>query len=90
MKKVVTGEFEEGRPWMAILFTNGLCIINVHMGHYDKEKQLKMMDKMMLEINKNMMHIQKTEKTKNKLDLNNINCVKMLVNFNIDYRISAI
>ena len=54
LKKVVTGEFEEGRPWMAILFTNGLCIINVHMGHYDKEKQLKMMDKMT---------IQKTEKT---------------------------
>ena len=64
LKKVVTGEFEEGRPWMAILFTNELCIINVHMGHYDKEIQLKMMDKMMLEINKNMMHIQKTEKTK--------------------------
>ena len=63
LKKVIQGDFEEGRPWMAILFTNGLCIINVHMGHYDKEKQLKMMDKMMLEINKNMMPIQKTEKT---------------------------
>jgi endonuclease/exonuclease/phosphatase family metal-dependent hydrolase len=67
LKKVVTGEFEEGRPWMAILFTNGLCIINVHMGHYDKEKQLKMMDKMMIEINKNMMHIQKTEKPHKKI-----------------------
>ena len=33
----IKGEFEKGRPWMATVFTNGICLINVHMGHYTKE-----------------------------------------------------
>ena len=33
----IKGEFEKGRPWMATLFTNGICVINVHMGHYTKD-----------------------------------------------------
>jgi len=45
----IFGEFEEGRPWMATLFNN-ICLINVHMGHYDKENQIKHMDKMILDI----------------------------------------
>ena len=33
--KTITGEFEKGRPWMAILFSNNICLINVHLGHYN-------------------------------------------------------
>jgi len=33
--KKITGEFENGRPWMAIIFSNGICLINVHLGHYN-------------------------------------------------------
>ena len=33
--KTITGEFEKGRPWMAILFSNKICLINVHLGHYN-------------------------------------------------------
>lgn len=35
--KIIKGEFEIGRPWLAIIFTNYLCIINVHFGHYNKK-----------------------------------------------------
>lgn len=34
---VLKGEFEVGRPWMAIIYSNGLCVINIHMGHYTAE-----------------------------------------------------
>jgi endonuclease/exonuclease/phosphatase family metal-dependent hydrolase len=54
LKKVLKGEFEKGRPWMATLFNSisgeNLCLVNVHMGHYDKENQIKNMDKMVLDI----------------------------------------
>ena len=33
----IKGEFEKGRPWIATLFTNGICVINVHMGHSTKD-----------------------------------------------------
>lgn len=32
--KKITGEFSKGRPWMAIIFSGELCVINVHFGHY--------------------------------------------------------
>lgn len=63
LKKNIDGEFENGRPWLATLFTNGICVINVHMGHYNTEKQLSMMEKMFLDIknkikqNKNIRYI---------------------------------
>ena len=60
----IIGEFEEGRPWMATMFTNDICLINVHMGHYDTEEQIKMMDKMMLEIN-NYINKKKIKSNKN-------------------------
>ena len=54
LKKVIKGEFEKGRPWMATIFKSisgeNLCLVNVHMGHYDKENQIKNMDKMVLDI----------------------------------------
>ena len=50
LKSKITGEFEKGRPWLATIFTNGMCLINVHMGHYDKEEEMKLLDKMILDI----------------------------------------
>jgi endonuclease/exonuclease/phosphatase family metal-dependent hydrolase len=29
------GRFDPGRPWTALFFTNNLCFINVHAGHYN-------------------------------------------------------
>ena len=65
----IKGEFEEGRPWLATIFTNGsrnICLINVHMGHYSKEKEFKKMENMMLEIND---YLNKSQKYKNKKKL---------------------
>ena len=39
--KKITGEFENGRPWMAIIFSNGICLINVHLGHYKNNEVYK-------------------------------------------------
>ena len=52
-KKVtsIKGEFELGRPWMAILFSNGLCLVNIHMGHYSNTVELTMLDKMIRKVN---------------------------------------
>ena len=74
LKQKILGEFENGRPWMAIMFnyvrksnnhsniSYDLCLINVHMGHYDKDEEFKKLEKMMLDIN-----------TKNKKNLKNNN-----------------
>lgn len=35
----ITGEFEKGRPWIAVVFSNGLCLINVHFGHYSSNEE---------------------------------------------------
>jgi endonuclease/exonuclease/phosphatase family metal-dependent hydrolase len=43
----IKGQFEEGRPWIAILFSNGLCLINIHMGHYTNEQEINMLDNML-------------------------------------------
>ena len=40
MKNIIRDEFEPGRPWMAILYTNGWCVVNVHFGHYSKEQEI--------------------------------------------------
>lgn len=50
------GQFETGRPWMAILFSNGLCLINIHMGHYTNTEELAMLDKMVKKIKKQLAH----------------------------------
>lgn len=36
---ILPGAFEKNRPWLATYFNNGLVIINVHFGHYSKEKE---------------------------------------------------
>jgi endonuclease/exonuclease/phosphatase family metal-dependent hydrolase len=38
------GEFEKGRPWLATLFNNGCCFINVHFGHYDSTEEYKKLE----------------------------------------------
>ena len=65
LKKKILGEFENGRPWMATMFdyvkksskhnniAYDLCLINIHMGHYDKDEEFQKLEKMMLDINKN-------------------------------------
>ena len=50
LKYKIQGEFEKGRPWMALVYSNGICMINVHMGHYSKDDELYMMDKMIANI----------------------------------------
>lgn len=47
----VEGEFENERPWLAILFTNGLCLINVHFGHYNRIEEYNKINKMLNTIN---------------------------------------
>lgn len=47
----VEGEFEKGRPWMAILFSNGICLVNVHFGHYDINDEYSKMENMIKKIN---------------------------------------
>ena len=67
LKKVIKGEFEKGRPWMATIFNSisgeNLCLVNVHMGHYDKENQIKNMDKMVLDI-KNKLKVKEEKEDK--------------------------
>jgi len=50
LQKTVKGEFEKGRPWMACFFTNGICLINVHFGHYDQHGELNMITNMLEKI----------------------------------------
>ena len=78
----IIGEFEEGRPWMATIFTNNskrnICLINVHMGHYDTEKQIKMMDNMFLDIK---------FKLKNKLKEKNTEKLRYIISGDFNYDI---
>jgi hypothetical protein len=50
LQKTVKGEFEKGRPWMACLFTNGICLINVHFGHYDQTGEINMIITMLKKV----------------------------------------
>ena len=64
LQNKIIGEFEEGRPWMATIFNNGICLINVHMGHYNTVTHIKIMHKMMQEINQS---INKNKQNKQKI-----------------------
>lgn len=46
----IKGEFEKGRPWMAIVFNIGVCLVNVHCGHYSTNEHYKKMEKMLFTI----------------------------------------
>jgi hypothetical protein len=68
LQNKIVGEFENGRPWMATLYKSDtidrLCIVNVHMGHYNKEEEFNKMVKMMIDIKKG---IEMKENNKNKI-----------------------
>lgn len=46
----IKGEFEKNRPWMATVFSCGICLINVHFGHYDTNEEYRKMEKMLFTI----------------------------------------
>jgi len=52
LARIMQDEFEPGRPWMAILFTNGLCIVNVHFGHYSREQEIIILNQLLKKIKK--------------------------------------
>lgn len=41
---IMEGKFEKGRPWLATLFNNGWCFINVHFGHYESDEEYKKLE----------------------------------------------
>jgi len=50
LKQVLRGEFEPGRPWMAILYENGFCVVNVHFGHYSRDEEINKLNQLVKEI----------------------------------------
>ncbi len=54
MKKIIRDEFESGRPWMAILYTNGWCVVNVHFGHYYRFQEINKMNQLIRKIKKEL------------------------------------
>jgi hypothetical protein len=50
----IVGEFEKGRPWLATVFKDGLCLINVHFGHYSDSDELALLDLMVKTVEKGM------------------------------------
>jgi endonuclease/exonuclease/phosphatase family metal-dependent hydrolase len=52
MKKIIRDEFEPGRPWMAILYTNGWCVVNVHFGHYFRYQEINKLNQLIKKIKK--------------------------------------
>ena len=52
--KIIRDEFEPGRPWMAILYTNGWCVVNVHFGHYSRDEETNKLNKLIRKIKKEL------------------------------------
>ena len=75
----IKGEFENGRPWMATVFNKSnsnsnsksksnmdmLCLINVHMGHYEQDEQIDKLDNMLIDIKKQLDKLSKNGKKHN-------------------------
>lgn len=59
----IKGEFEKGRPWMATIFNNGICLINVHFGHYDDKEEFEIME-LMFETVRKCINIEENNKNK--------------------------
>jgi len=70
----VEGEFEKGRPWMATLFSNGICLVNVHFGHYDNNEEYSKMENMIKKINA-------------KIKENTITCNRYIISGDFNYDI---
>ena len=96
LKYKILGEFEEGRPWMATIFkknknthnthnthnTSDLCLVNVHMGHYSKEEEFKMMNNMMIEIQNGI-----EKKEKQSIKVNKKNNMRYIISGDFNYDI---
>ena len=65
MLYTIKGEFEKGRPWMATVFNSGICLINVHFGHYNKNDEYSKMEKMLIEIKEEINKRRFSKKVKN-------------------------
>ena len=63
----IKGEFEKGRPWMATVFNCGICLINVHFGHYNTNEEYRKLENMIFtikeEIRKKQLTIQSTRQS---------------------------
>lgn len=85
----IKGEFEKGRPWLATLFNSNksnkssthsiLCLINIHMGHYNKNKEYLKLEKMIFTI--------KEDIKKNKTHKLNINTIRYIISGDFNYNI---
>lgn len=54
LKQIIRSEFEPGRPWLAILYTNDWCVVNVHFGHYSRTEEFNKLNKLVKEIKQKM------------------------------------
>lgn len=85
------GEFEEGRPWMATIFHNGVCLINVHFGHYDDKGEFEMLEKMFKDVKQGIDMKEKENNVKNvnkqsKNNKQNVNRYIISGDFNYDIK----
>jgi len=86
LQNKIVGEFENGRPWMATLYKSGtidrLCIVNVHMGHYNMEEEFSKMVEMMIEIKKGI-----EMKEMKEIKENNKNKIRYIISGDFNYDI---
>ena len=97
----IKGEFEKGRPWMATLFTSGLhnskiCLINLHMGHYDHHKVYSHIEKMIFKVKEEIikkdkdmnMNMNKNMSMNKNMGMNmNMNMIRYIVSGDFNYNI---
>jgi endonuclease/exonuclease/phosphatase family metal-dependent hydrolase len=80
----IKGQFEEGRPWLATIFDNGLCLINVHFGHYNDSGEFEMMELMFRTVQKGIKIEEKKKGKKN--NKQNVNRYIISGDFNNDIK----
>lgn len=44
------GEFENGRPYLALFFKENVCLVNVHFGHYTDKGEINKLNNMIKEL----------------------------------------
>jgi hypothetical protein len=78
------GEFEKGRPWMCTLFDSGICLINLHMGHYDHHEVYLHIEKMIFKVKDEIKKEIKKEIIKKNVNMNQI---RYIVSGDFNYNI---
>jgi hypothetical protein len=51
---IINGEFKAGRPWQAVFFKENICLINIHMGHFNKWTLIFHLNNMIKKIKESM------------------------------------